>query len=636
MFHAPYDAVASRTLPTRCVRNPAGPPLSWTDQATGVLSVPGGSLQRRPAGVTLGVMRLLECFAPLFSYGLLIDEQGGLSALPEALRSVQENARSLVEQARKMARAAGKPQAHVEQAGFAAVAWFDEVLSRHEGSKDYAVPLQLSLFHTGSAATEFFDHLANLGSETEEVREVYSMALLLGFVGQYYYEQGDSGELGRIKALHCRQCTTAGVVLQTLQREPITPQPYQLPDAPAHHLPVSRGSRRAAPIVAAMLVLLVMVAFVVPVFSHDVSAQAWYVAGVAVALLGALGWGAVVAWNRLVLRRSHTRVAANPESGYGIGDIWAALADAARHARGALLHPFRRRGQWRRMSRHPWLLFLGDSAGQVRNLLQAAARAPHARALQGDDAARPWHWWLYRTVVAVEPGAQLIRDPGDPKAEDSPWQGALAVLARERRKLPLDGMVLCVEADRLLEQVLTGDSPARRLHDLADEAARRLQLQLPLYVVVTGLESLPGYAAFRSMLPGSALRKALGWRAGEAPQGRQSLSRMDVQLNATFERLRAVATAALAAQRDPRARRDPFDFLWALYGLQDGLRVLLAQLLSGEAVQARRLHWCGVYFTAGPRADAPGGDFVDDLFNRFLPGDWQLARRVAAPHADGG
>ncbi|WP_430391257.1 type VI secretion protein IcmF/TssM N-terminal domain-containing protein [Dyella sp. 20L07] len=588
-------------------------------------------LQHRRAGATLGSMRLLECFAPLFSYGLFIDEHAGGNVLPDAFTSVRDHARALVEQARRSALAFGQPLTHVEMAGFAAVAWFDEVVARHEGLNDHARPLQLALFHTGSAASEFFDHLAALSSDAEEVREVFSMALLLGFVGQYYYEQGDSGELGRIKALHCRPCVTAGAVLQALHRESITPQPYQVPNSPVHQIQAPWVGRRAAPLVAGVLVLLVLVAFVVPVFSHMLPAQAWYLLGMAVAMMGVLGWAGVLAWHRLVLRRAHTRVAENPDAGYGIGDVWAALADAARHVRGALLHPFRRRGEWRQMSRHPWLLFVGDGAGQVRNLLQAAARAPHARALLGDEAAKPWHWWSYRALVAIEPGAPLVRAPEDPRAEGSPWVRALSLLARERRKLPLDGMVICIAADRLLEQMTAKDSPVPRLYGMVDEAARRLQLQLPLYVVVTGLESLPGYASFRAALPPAVLRRAMGWRVEGAVSGRSRNSRMDVQVSAMLERLRAVAMAALADGHAIHGRRDIFEFLWSLYGLQDGLQTFLGQLFAGEAIAGHRLHSCGVYLTAGPQVNAPGGDFVEDLFNRFLPGDWQLARRVAAP-----
>ena len=457
------------------------------------------------------------------------------------------------------------------------------------------------------------------------------MALLLGFVGQYYYEQGDSGELGRIKALHCRPCVTAGAVLQALQRESITPQPYQVSNSAKHPLQVPWAGRRAAPLVTSVLVLLVLVAFVLPVFSRALPAQAWYLVGVAIAIAGALGWAVALAWHRLLLRRAHTRVAEHPEVGYGMGDVWAALADAARHVRGALLHPFRRRGEWRRMARHPWLLFVGDSAGQVRNLLQAAARAPHARALLGDDAAKPWHWWLYRALVAIEPGVQLVRAPEDPRAENAPWARALGLLAQERRKLPLDGIVICIAADRLMEQMTAKDTPVPRLHDMVDEAARKLHLQLPLYVVVTGLESLPGYTSFRTMLPPAALRRAMGWRMAGATSRRVNGRHMDIHTDVTFERLRAVAMAALADTSEAHRRHEIFEFLWSLYGLQDGLEVFLGQLLASGGVVGHRLHACGVYFAAGPQVNAPGGDFVEDLFNRFLPADWQLARRVAPP-----
>jgi type IV/VI secretion system ImpK/VasF family protein len=578
----------------------------------------------------LGRMRLLECFAPLFSYGLLVDEQAGGLVAPVALAQVHEHARALVEQARVLALSTGKSLTEVEMAGFAVVAWFDEVVARHESIKDHGQrPLQMELFHTGSAASEFFDHLAGLPADASEVREVYSMALLLGFVGQYYYEHGDGGELGRIKALHCRPCVTAPALLQSLQREAITPQPYQVPGSPTRRMQPAWKGRRAAPMVAGLLVLLVLVAFVIPELSPSIPAQAWYLAGVLLALAGALAWAASVAWQELVLRRVHTRVAAHPDEGYGVGDVWAALADAARHLRGAMLHPFRRRGQWRRLSRHPWLLFVGDSAMHVRSLLQAATQVPHARAMTGSDASRPWHWWLFRALVAIEPGAPIVRAPDNPRDDGSAWAQALAILARERRKLPLDGVVMCIAADHLLESPSAILAALSRLHDMASEATRRLQLQLPLYVVVTGLETLPGYAAFRAALPAAARRRALGWRTPAALADATRPARMDVHFSTVIERLRMVAMAALAMRHDTRGRREVFAFLQALDGLQRGLQAFLGHLLARDLVAERRLHWCGVYLAAKPHADDAGGDFVDDLFGRFLPADWLLARRVA-------
>jgi hypothetical protein len=62
------------------------------------------------------------------------------------------------------------------------------------------------------------------------VREVYYHALLLGFVGQYYFETGDHGDLGKIKELNSRQLPVAPAPLHTLREEQITPQPYLMKD----------------------------------------------------------------------------------------------------------------------------------------------------------------------------------------------------------------------------------------------------------------------------------------------------------------------------------------------------------------------------------------------------------------------
>jgi type VI secretion system protein ImpL len=348
-----------------------------------------------------------------------------------------------------------------------------------------------------------------------------------------------------------------------------------------------------------------------------------------VAVLGVVGWTCVLAWQSLVMMRAHTRVADSTDSGYGIGSFSAAVRDAARRLRGAILHPFRRRGQWRQLSRHPWLLFVGDSAADVRSLLQAAASAPHARELSRANDTRPWHWWVFRALVAIEPGPRLSHPHATIGDGDAPWSKALSLLSKERRKLPLDGIVICIAAQGLRESEGAVAAHADRLHRLADEASRRLQLQLPVYVVVTGLEALPGHAAFRSALPASVFRRVLGWRHVAVIEDGVLDARMEVHADAAVARLVSTAQAVLATERDTRRRREAFAFVQSLYGLQRGLRDFLERLQANEVHGDRRLHWQGLYITGGSRNDAPSGDFVDDLFNRFLPADRVLARRVA-------
>ncbi|WP_266180925.1 type VI secretion protein IcmF/TssM N-terminal domain-containing protein [Dyella humicola] len=570
-------------------------------------------------------MRLLDYFSPLFAYGLVVDEQAAAQTAPSELAPLNARARELIDQARKLALANGKSMQEVELAGFAVVAWFDEIIVRHEAKRDQPSPLQLTLFHTSDASSEFFEHLARLDSRAEEVREVYCTALLLGFVGQYYYEKGDGGELGRIKSVYCRPYAATAAVLQALQRESITPQPYLTPDSPARRKPGPWAGRRPALFVALGVVLLVLVAFVAPVFSSAMSAQAWYLAGILVVIAGMLGWAGSLAWHWLAF----TRASADPHARWDIRSVRTALKDAVRRVRGAILHPLRRRGKWRQLSRHPWLVFLGDNGANVRGLLQAAAQSSHGRLLPGDGVSTSGHWWLFRSLVAIEMDPRLAQAREDTQAADLLWSEALTRLSRERRKLPLDGVVLGVAAQSLLGPGADIKATAARLRRMANEATQRLHLQLPLYVVVTGMDVLPGHASFKAALPPAVFRKVLGWRRSEASSAGESSGRMDGHFDDTFERMRMIGLAALAKQREPHGRREIFEFRQSLSDLQYGLHAFIDQLMAEDPAGQHALRWCGLYFTGVSRGDSTGGEFVEDLFNRFLPGDRLLARRTA-------
>ncbi|GAA4349868.1 hypothetical protein GCM10023165_37010 [Variovorax defluvii] len=203
--------------------------------------------------------RLFDCFSALFSFGLELEAAiaGGRVVLPPD--AAQRRALGLIAQARAAARDAGSTSEHIESASFAVVAWLDELIARHPGwSTSGAAPLQVQLFNSNNAHSEFFHHLSALGPDEAEVREVYWHALVHGFKGQYYFENDDSGELGKLKDLHGRQLPVAPLALQALAEERITPQPYGTPDPPAPRVPErrERALLRAAGALALLIPLI--------------------------------------------------------------------------------------------------------------------------------------------------------------------------------------------------------------------------------------------------------------------------------------------------------------------------------------------------------------------------------------------
>ncbi|WP_374248889.1 DotU family type IV/VI secretion system protein [Thermomonas sp.] len=204
--------------------------------------------------------RLLHHFSALFSFGLALDEQVAGNQASEPAAAVVARARELIERAKAAAMADGKRPEQADNAAFAVVAWIDEIMARNPVWLTSGVaPLQVTMFTTNNAGNEFFTHLSALGQDQDEVREVYYHALLCGFVGQYYYENGDTGELGKLKEMHGRQLPVAPAPIHTLREEKITPQPYGVADPAGPRLP--RQWDRALLGIGALLALLIPVLY---------------------------------------------------------------------------------------------------------------------------------------------------------------------------------------------------------------------------------------------------------------------------------------------------------------------------------------------------------------------------------------
>src|SRR3546814_14429784 len=83
-----------------------------------------------------------------------------------------------------------------------------------------------------------------------------------------------------------------------------------------------------------------------------------------------------------------------------------------------------------------------------------------------------------------------------------------------------------------------------------------LQIKLPVYFLVTGLERLHGYAQFRAALPAEAFSPALGFRLPESEVVNAATSgKLDEILDPIVERLHALRETALRSQATPATPR---------------------------------------------------------------------------------
>ena len=147
--------------------------------------------------------------------------------------------------------------------------------------------------------------------------------------------------------------------------------------------------------------------------------------------------------------------------------------------------------------RIPWFLLLGDADSGQQALLQAAVEISPFPAPERPPADQPgyWYWWFFKDMIAIETDPRFTCDISDSESR-SIWYQALQLLHQHRSKLPLNGIVVMVAANKLLQGTEAVRPYGLNLRRLIDEAMEYLRLQLPVYVIVTHCEQLPGFCGF--------------------------------------------------------------------------------------------------------------------------------------------
>ncbi|MEJ8824796.1 type VI secretion system protein [Variovorax humicola] len=267
----------------------------------------------------------------------------------------------------------------------------------------------------------------------------------------------------------------------------------------------------------------------------------------------------------------------------------------------------------------PWLMFIGNAAANLPGLLAIEAQ--------------PWMFWqaLARpAMAAIALGPAAVSNGIIGQRARGLWLRALMALAEQRPALPLNGIVVCVDARELLQSPQSLGPLAERLKRVLRETTQLLELRLPVYLVVTGLERLAGHAEVCGALPPPLLAQALGHRLHDPESepeasGDAAVEQFDALFAGLSARLRALGAGLLREQSEaPAARLASHLWVEQLIALEPALRELAGKLFEPDGSKAA-FFWRGLYLTgaASPHTQAA---FSSDLLHHFLPADQSLAR----------
>jgi type VI secretion system protein ImpL len=171
-------------------------------------------------------------------------------------------------------------------------------------------------------------------------------------------------------------------------------------------------------------------------------------------------------------------------------------------------------GWWHRLKGfdrydRPWYLMIGPAkSGKttlVRNLRLHPVSTAHASGRVGCG------WWFGDAAVVGDVASRYGVHTDSASTEHMAWQALVDLLHRTRPRRPLDGVLVAICLSDLL------DSRTADRTDWADaiclrisEAERRFGMRLPVYLVLTKLDRLPGFTESFAHLDRDAVRQAWG------------------------------------------------------------------------------------------------------------------------------
>jgi len=303
----------------------------------------------------------------------------------------------------------------------------------------------------------------------------------------------------------------------------------------------------------------------------------------------------------------------------------------------------------------PWYLIIGESgSGKTTAIQSARLSSPFAEVLRtsGISGTRNCDWWFFEQAIVIDTAGRFAI-PVDEGRDKDEWQKFLSLLARYRRKEPLNGLVVTVSANKLLEGVPEAlEQDGKHIRQRINELMRVLGAQFPIYVLVTKCDLVQGMQQFCDQLPEKRLDQAMGVINTARDHKVDSVSFLDRVIGAVGDRLRDYRLLILnqptssnvhlssSQEADPALLLFPEEF----ERLKPGLSAFIKGAFQ-EVIYQERPFLRGVFFSSGRQEGTPyshflkelgfigakevlpgtdRGLFLHDLFSRVLPRDRAL------------
>ena len=253
----------------------------------------------------------------------------------------------------------------------------------------------------------------------------------------------------------------------------------------------------------------------------------------------------------------------------------------------------------------PWYVIVGPPAtGKTTALRQSGLNFPIDLTddLQGVGGTRNCDWFFSETAVLIDTAGRYVQQESQPDVDATEWLGFLDLLKKHRGRRALNGVIVALSIDALSEGDEAIKAHGRKIRRRLAELNERLEIRLPVYLMLTKADLIKGFEAFFGGLSTTAREQV--WGTTFPLDARVDGKIVAGEISTLARELERRLVPKLEDEDKLAARAEIFRFPAQLESLSEPIQVLINSMF-GESRYEESAWLRGIYLTSATQEGAP-------------------------------